>query len=241
MLKANHSYLAELLFRPYIFRLMKNSFHSISIFGTLPEISHRFPIILAPNHSTWWDGFFVYLINNQLFSRKFFIMILEEQLSKYKFFTKLGGYSINQNSPKSIIESLNYTNSLIEKFNNPLITIFPQGILEPQFKNPIKVGRGIDKIIQKSDKEIAILPLSIRTEFYKEQYPEVFLKFGNARIVMGNTNFSTVNLEDELLTLYYEIGISIQNNEERNILLSGKTSISQRSKDAFNKIKINNS
>lgn len=240
MLEANHKIWAETVFKPYIFRLLKKSFSNIYIFGDIPEISQDMPIILAPNHSTWWDGFFVYLINKLIYKRKFYIMILEEQLSQYKFFTKLGGYSINQNSPKSIIESINYTTQIIDIEKNPLITIFPQGVLEPQFKRPFKFGRGIDKIIEKSNSKIAVLPLYIKTEFYKEQYPDLYFKFGDLRIVDKNSAFAINSLESELETLSNEIDNFIINNDDRTLLFEGKSSVSDRSKAVFNTIKLKN-
>lgn len=238
MIKANHKNWAEIVFKPYISRLLKKSFASIEIIGNVPDIQKEMPIILAPNHSTWWDGFFVYVINNIFYQRKFFIMILEEQLAKYKFFSKLGGYSIDQKSPKKIVESLFYTNQIIQKYDNPLVTIFPQGVLEPQFVEKYNFGRGIDRIVNKISKDIAILPLCIRTEFYKEQYPHVFVKFAEPIIVDKGSAFSIKNYEKVMLDLYNSIGKSIINNEDRIILQKGKTSVSDRSKEAFKRINL---
>lgn len=227
MLKAEHKKWADLVFKPYIYRLMKKHFHSIKLFGDVPKINKNIPIILAPNHSTWWDGFFVYLLNKEYFKRKFFILILEEQLAKYKFFTKLGGYSIDQNSPKKIVESINYTKSLIDEYQNPIITIFPQGALEAQFIEKYKFGRGIDKIVEKIDTKIAVLPLAMRTEFYKEQYPEVYFKFSEPIFVNKDDNFSIKSFEIVTKDLYNSIGNDIITEAGFTTILQGKKSVSE--------------
>ena len=43
-------------------------FMKFRCWGELPEIPDHLPLLLLPNHSTWWDGFFVYLLNKTDFS-----------------------------------------------------------------------------------------------------------------------------------------------------------------------------
>jgi len=140
MLTANHSKFSKFLFDLYIYPLLKRNFYAINLIGDIPNTNPEYPIIIAPNHSSWWDGFFLYLLNEKFFKRKFFIMILESSLEKYSFFRKLGGYSINQESPKSIVKSLNYTVEQMTDNQQSFFTIFPQGILlPPLFQNIILV------------------------------------------------------------------------------------------------------
>lgn len=237
MIKANHRIWAEVVFRKYILRLLKKSFHSVNIIGGIPEIPDNLPLILAPNHSTWWDGFFVYLLNKKYFGRKFFIMILEEQLEKYKFFTKLGGFSINKSNPKSIIESLSYTAQLLKENRYSVTTIFPQGELLPNYIKPLKFNRGIEKVVQNYNDIVAILPLSIRIEYLKEEKPTVFFKFGKLAIAKSNIVGLTESLRAEVESGLELIGESIISEQFGQVILDGKISISHKSKSAFSVIK----
>ena len=90
-------------------------------------------MVLLMNHSTWWDGFFVYLLNKQSFQWTVYQTMLEEQLSKYKLFAKTGAYPIKLKHRQGIVESLEHTNRLLNK-GVPLISIFPQGQLLPYIK-----------------------------------------------------------------------------------------------------------
>jgi 1-acyl-sn-glycerol-3-phosphate acyltransferase len=237
MIFADHKYWAELIFKPYIYRLLKNNFHSINLIGDLPEIPQELPLILIPNHSTWWDGFYVYLLNKKYFARKFYIMILEEQLAKYRFFTKLGGFSISRESPKSIIESLKYSADLLRSNPFSVTTIFPQGELLPNFTSPLIFNRGIEKIIRIYGENVCLLPLSIRPEYLKEEKASVFFKFGKPIIANPDTKDLTEILRTQVEQGLEDIANSLLNGNEGNIIMHGKISISDKSKKAFGIIK----
>ena len=115
MIRARHRLWADIIFQPYLTWLFKRNFHEIQVLGTPPKIPDDLPVLLLPNHSTWWDGFFVYLLNKKIFHRTAYLMMLEKQLSKYKFFTKIGAYSIEPEKRRSIIESLEYTVQLLNQ------------------------------------------------------------------------------------------------------------------------------
>jgi 1-acyl-sn-glycerol-3-phosphate acyltransferase len=59
MIKANPTRWAKFIFHIYVMRLMKRQFHAFHLFGDLPQPDPDLPLLLIPNHSTWWDGFLV--------------------------------------------------------------------------------------------------------------------------------------------------------------------------------------
>lgn len=229
MLEANHSKFAEKIFDFYLRRLLTKSFNSIHLIGEIPKKSGK-PIILAPNHSTWWDGFFVYLLNKVYFKKKFHIMILEQQLRKYKFFLKLGGFSIDKSSPKTVLRSMKYSANLIK--NENLIVIFPQGELLPNHIRPLGFKNGINKIVEMSGHRPLILPLSMKIEFLKEQKPSVFFKIGKE---LESSKSLLKKLECEVTKGLECIGESIIKGDYGEIIFSGEASISDRSRKLMNK------
>lgn len=233
MIKAQHSKFSQFIFDLYIFPKLKRDFHSINIIGDIPDINTNYPLIIAPNHSSWWDGFFLYLLNDKLWNRKFHIMILEESLKKYKFFTKIGGFSINQNSPKSIFETLKYTSDLMKENKNSMFVIFPQGILLPGFVPNYTFSKGIDKIIEYYNDKVNLLLLSINIHYLNEEKAEVFFKFSKNYVVDKTNNISIKELENELLKLRNQVEESILKGEKGKILFSGKKSISDKSQNLF--------
>ena len=139
MIKAQHKNWAEFIFKPYVMRLIRKHFYGLYLMEEFPAVKSDIPILLMPNHSTWWDGFFVYLLNNLIYRRPLYVMMLEEQLSKYSFFSKVGAYSIRPGHPASILETMKYSLEILHTVKNPapLVCLFPQGKMTPASARPI--------------------------------------------------------------------------------------------------------
>ncbi|MDZ7359044.1 MAG: lysophospholipid acyltransferase family protein [candidate division KSB1 bacterium] len=224
MIKANPTRWAKFVFHIYVMRLMKRQFHAFHLFGDLPQPDPNLPLLLIPNHSTWWDGFFVYLLNDQILKREPYLMMLDRQLAKYRFFARIGAFGITPGDRENVNESLNYTVELLQK-KNVMITIFPQGILLPWGKRPLNFKKGIEAIIQLYKKPINILPLAIRAEYGGEQRAEVFFQFGQ-NLIVDTDSFQGVKwLESIELGLLDDLAEKIHRGEKGRQILIGKRSI----------------
>ena len=218
MIRAQHRLWADMIFQPYLARLFKRHFHEIQLLGEVPEIPDHLPLLLLPNHSTWWDGFFVYLLNKRIFHRTAHLMMLETQLSKYKFFRKIGAYSIAPEDRRGVIESLEYTVELLHQ-EMSLVSVFPQGQLLPWHTRPLGYKRGVEWILQKYKKPVTLLPLAIRTEFLGEKHPSVFFLFGNTTPFETETFRGMDWLEETETALLDDLALRILREEKgRNLL-----------------------
>ncbi len=218
MIRAQHRLWADIIFQPYLTRLLKRNFHKIQVLGTPPEIPDDLPLLLLPNHSTWWDGFFVYLLNKRIFHRTVYLMMLEAQLSKYQFFRKIGAYSIEPENPRGVIESLEYSVELLKR-DGSLVTIFPQGQLDPWHTRPLGYKRGVEWILQKYGKPVTVLPLAIRTEFLGEKRPTAFFLFGDTSLYDARTFRGIDWLEETETALLDALASRILRQEEGQDLL----------------------
>ena len=218
MIRAQHRFWADFIFQPYLTRLFKRHFRKIQILGTVPEVPGHLPLLLLPNHSTWWDGFFVYLLNKRIFRRTAYLMMLEAQLTKYKFFRKIGAYSIEPKHRQGIFESLAYTVELLNQ-SNSLVSIFPQGELLPWHTRPLGYKRGVEWILREYGKPVAILPLAIRAEFRGEKCPEVFFLFGDVKVFDSDTFHGMDRLEEAERALLDDLALRILRQEEGQNLL----------------------
>lgn len=212
MIQAQHRFWADFIFQPYLTRLFKRHFHTIQVLGDLPEVPNHLPLLLLPNHSTWWDGFFIYLLNKRIFRRTAYLMMLEAQLSKYKFFAKIGAYSIEPKHRQGIVESLEYTVELLKR-GTPLISIFPQGELLPWHTRPLNYKRGVKWVLREYGKPVAILPVAIRTEFLGEKRSEVFFLFGDVKVCDSDTFLGMEWLEETETALLAELALRILRQE----------------------------
>ncbi|UCE07275.1 MAG: lysophospholipid acyltransferase family protein [bacterium] len=232
MIKANPTRWAKFIFHIYVIRLMKRHFHAFHLFGDLPQPDPELPLLLIPNHSTWWDGFFVYLLNEEILKRETYLMMLDRQLAKYKFFSRIGAFGIAPGDRKNVRESLNYTVELLQK-KNVMITMFPQGVLLPWGKRPLNFKKGIESIIQRYHKPINILPLAIRAEYRGEQRADVFFQFGK-NIINDAKSFQCVKwLEEIELNLLNNLAEKIHNEEKGRQLLMGKDSVNVKMDKIF--------
>lgn len=227
MIPAQHTWWADKIFRIYLHHLLKKHFHAIHLFDKIPAIDPQLPLILAPNHSTWWDGFFIYWLNKNFFRRRGFLMMLESQLQKYRFFTRIGAYSVDPQKPKKITESLRYTLEILQNNTSspPMICIFPQGELRPWSKRPLELKRGLDWLLKHYRNPVNLLPLALRAEFAGEQRPEVFFLTGKNHLVDFSSFPGMAWLEQTLSDLLDKLEHDIVMGAKSHIIYSGSHSV----------------
>ncbi|MFA7288580.1 MAG: lysophospholipid acyltransferase family protein [Melioribacteraceae bacterium] len=188
MIKADHKKYARVIFDFYINRLLKKSFSWIYLDGEIPKINSSLPLVITPNHISWWDGFFIDFINRKYFKRKFHILMLEEQLKKYSFFKKLGAFGFNPNSASSIIEVRNYISEILND-KNSLLIIYPQGVIEPYEKKPLTIKEGIKIFLH--DKKFSLLSIAFKIQYLEEKNPALFIRTSDPIICTnGIENFN---------------------------------------------------
>jgi 1-acyl-sn-glycerol-3-phosphate acyltransferase len=224
MIKARHAVWAEQIFHPYVSWLFKRHFHAIHLLGSSPEIDSKLPLLLAPNHSTWWDGFFIYLLNKKLFHRQPYLMMLENQLSRYKFFARLGAFSINPKSTGSVKVALRYSVNVLQESitPRPMLCIFPQGELLPWHMRPLNYKNGLEIILNRYRGSVNLLPLAIKAEFLTEQLPEIFFLFGKNFIMNSETFIGMSRLQEIEELLLDELSRKILRGEKGAVLIGGK-------------------
>ncbi|MDD2530011.1 MAG: 1-acyl-sn-glycerol-3-phosphate acyltransferase [Bacteroidales bacterium] len=149
--------------------MIRKKFHSVIIESKEFDLSK--PILLISNHVSWWDGFWAMYINLKLFKKKFYFMMHENQLLKYKFFNQTGGFSIN-NQYRHIIDSINYSSSILDDKNN-LLVIYPQGEINSIYQSEFVFKRGIEKIIK--EKDISLIFSANLIDYFSCPKPSVYI------------------------------------------------------------------
>lgn len=219
MIPAQHRRWADWLFKPFIYWLLKRDFGRLRVVGDVPKVPDDMPIILVPNHATWWDGFFVYLLNNQLFKRKFYIMMLAEQLKKYWFFRMLGAFGFSQQSRPDIVATMKYSLEILRQKPSPLVIIFPQGALLPFNIRPLGFKSGVEWLASQAGSPVCILPLAMRCEYLGERKADVYFLFGEQMIHSQTNPLSIKHLEQYSTTLLDDLEARIVRRESGVILL----------------------
>ena len=176
MIEASHKKWARWLFTPYCDFLLKRNFSQFLRVNKCPQLSPELPLIITPNHISWWDGFFIDYLTRRFIKRRGFIMMLEEQLSRYWFFQKVGAFSIDPTHPKKITETVKYVQSLLENPAN-FVILYPQGEIEPYEMRPLTLKRGLQLFLKKT-LEVQVLLVGFKIQYYNQKRPSLLVKFG---------------------------------------------------------------
>ena len=229
MIPARHSKAAQTLFELYIMPAMKRQFHAIHLLGTEPVWPDEYPLLILPNHCSWWDGFFIYLLNRRLWRRTPFLMMLEEQLRQYRFFSRLGAFSIDPATPGGIRESMRYARSILAagRGNQRMLCIFPQGELLPWHIRPLGYKPGLLWLLQRTGRPVCAVQMGIKIEFLLQQRPEVFIEFSDPLLWPGAER-SLQEWEECHAALLERMNQHILAREQGRILLHGKGSVHTR-------------
>ena len=151
--------------------LLKRNFNSVSINGEFKDNGNS--VLVIANHISWWDGFWIMLLNLKFIKRKFHFMMLEEQLRKHWYFQYLGGYSIKKKT-RGIIESINYTTELLKQQGN-IVIMFPQGQIHSMYNNTIVFEKGIERIIKNTSPETQVLFVANLIDYFSDAKPNLFI------------------------------------------------------------------
>jgi hypothetical protein len=235
LIPANHARWADILFSAYLRRLMQRSFHSLRLLGALPQLTVGLPVVLIPNHSTWWDGFFVYLLNKELLHRRLYLMMLAEQLSRFRFFRRVGAFGIIPGQRRSVVETLRYSSSLLQDPGN-LLCMFPQGELRPYGVRPLGFEPGLKRILALSGARASLQMLAMRAEFRGDQLPEVYFLFDEPVEVRKAEIPSIEWIEGRETSLLDRLDGLIATGESGSPILCGRAGIHDRWRGFRNRI-----
>lgn len=177
MIKAGHQGWARVVFNPVIKGLLRTHFDHFYATGLPPSIPADEGLLIIPNHFSWWDGFFIFQLMCQMKNRRLHLMMLEKQLSRYWYFRHIGAYSINPGHPKSVMESLRYTSGLLDDPAR-LVVIYPQGEIETYNKRPLTLEPGILLALKKTSREVNVLPVFFRIEYFERRKPDIWFGYG---------------------------------------------------------------
>jgi len=227
MFTARHRPWAEVLFSLYLTCLLRRHFHALRLLGEAPTPPPGLPVLLLPNHGSWWDGLFLYELNRRLLGRRLHLMVPEEHVARFGLFRRLGAFSVRPGFREEVAASLAYAASVLGDPANTL-GLFPQGRIQHPSDRPLGFRRGVERILRKHGAPVAILPLAIRCEFYENQRPEALFLFDRL-LVAGPDSFPEAGwLEGRVAALLEELGRAAVERRPGRVLLEGRAQAGER-------------
>jgi 1-acyl-sn-glycerol-3-phosphate acyltransferase len=197
IIEAKHNKAALLVFNIYLNRLLRKNFSNFFLANLPPELPKNKSVIITPNHMSWWDGFFLHQANVESIKKNLYFMMLRKQLERFWFFKYIGAYSIQPDNPKSISETIKYTNTILGNHKNA-VAFYPQGEIEPFDQRPLNLKKGLRLFLRNIKNECVVLPVAFKIQYYNEKYPSVI--FHSGRIISADEILNDFNvLESEFV------------------------------------------
>ena len=180
----------QFLFSKYTRQYLRRNFHAVYQTGELSgcDLSENIPLIVALNHSSWWDVLFGLLAVEEFFTREWYGVMDARQLERYRFFAKLGMIGVDRSGLEGAREFLAYTEALLK--NQPRsLWLTPQGEMVSNLRRPIKFQPGIGHLAEKLG-DFYFTTIVFHYEFWNEKRPEAFLSLGPVERVSVGADFN---------------------------------------------------
>lgn len=136
------------------------------------------PLILAVNHSSWWDAVLPIVISCGVMRHDAYGMMEERQLARYRFFTRAGMFSVDRDNARAALASLEYAAALL-RGTGRVLWMFPQGKIVPNDVRPIVCESGIGRLVGMIG-ECCVIPVAFRYEVGREELPVACINVGKA-------------------------------------------------------------
>lgn len=166
--------LFDLFFRPW----MKRRIAAVRIAGLPRAGGPDEPVLLCPNHVTWWDGFVARDVARLLRpGAPFRALVLERELDAHPVLRALGGVGIRPGSVGSVRRAVRRVEALVRSDRRTVFTLFPQGRIWPADRRPLGFRPGI-RLFRRVSQPCWTVPVGIRLEPLADARPTVFVSVG---------------------------------------------------------------
>nr|WP_233254260.1 lysophospholipid acyltransferase family protein [Salipaludibacillus keqinensis] len=154
--------------------LIKRSFHQVSLTKSSSLPTQKRGIYLI-NHSSWWDSLMLFYLNQKILKLDAIAMMAEDGMKRFPFFKKIGAFSVNPGSRRSLIESLSYAAEQLK--NEKHLFLFPQGNETHLEKRPFNFFSGAGYLHDKAP-STPVIPVVFYHGLFHHQLPEWFIHIG---------------------------------------------------------------
>ena len=186
--------------------------------------------LLLANHSCWWDVFFaIYLYEFGVIPFDGYGMMEHFNLVRFGFFRRIGAFSVDRTDPAAVRESIAHAAEVLRR-PRAAIWVFPQGRMVGARVRPLGFERGLSAIVARAGR-VRVVPVAFRYEFWQEERPEAFVRFGEPEWVDPSMRRGLVDRMEARVTAELDAldrDVTAQAREHFETILRGPTSINER-------------
>ena len=171
-------------FERHVRSMFRKRFHSVRLVRETMPVLHEVsrddrPLIVAMNHSSWWDPLVPLLLHSEYFADRSPLAPMDRaQLEKFGFFRRLGIFGVDPDDPASLEAMGAYVLEHLRSAERPVFFVTPQGRFA-DVRTPIRLRPGVAAIASAAVREGLspnVICLAIEYGFWIDQKPEVFLR-----------------------------------------------------------------
>ncbi len=186
----------------YLHWKYRQAFASIhfDLHAALGQLDPKLPVILVPNHMSWWDGFLCFEVQSKLRPGSgIYSLMLESELKKFPILRKVGCFGMEPGHPASVRRAFVQFRDLVDQNPYRTLTFFPQGEISPMRQRPLGFRRGIE-ILAKIVGRLQYVPIGLHIEPMNHEKPTAFIHAGKP-IDSASANIDHKILEAEVTRL----------------------------------------
>lgn len=184
--------------------------------------------LFLPNHSCWWDLFLVHFLNETI-PVDGYGMMEHFNMLRFGFFRRIGAFSVDRNDPAAVRESVKYAAGLLDR-PRAGVWVFPQGRMAGNDVRPLGFQPGVRAIVGLRER-VRVVPVALRYEFWQEERPEAFVRFGEPVVVKKEEKREILGKLEERLTAELDAlreDVTAQAAERFVVVMRGGGSIHER-------------
>jgi 1-acyl-sn-glycerol-3-phosphate acyltransferase len=149
----------EAFFRPWRDRRVRTLMAGLPA-GLPPDV----PLLLAGNHTSWWDPFTLREMQRALRpSSPVFVVMLERELARRPYFRRMGVHGIEPGSGASLRACARQLRERLAERPDGTVVFFPQGRIWPSFKRPLGFHPGVG-FLARELAPLIVIPVALHVE-----------------------------------------------------------------------------
>jgi hypothetical protein len=194
LIPADRNDLWAKLIDPYIFGQIERNFFSVKIRNKYLYYlgNPNYAKLLYGLHHCFYDGQTAYYFCRKIFNANFYMMI--EDLHRLPILSKIGGFSVEKDTPQNSLRSINYAANLLKNKDN-VLWIFPQGRVFPPDSKPLEFKNGLAYLAHKA-KKVNVIPVAVKYTFIRKHKPEIFIELGSPIVINSGIKDKKMFIKD---------------------------------------------
>lgn len=132
--------------------------------GLPAELPRDVPLLIAANHTSWWDPFTLREMQRILRpASPLFVVMLERELARRPFFRRMGVHGIQPGDGGSLRRCIRQLRKHLDARPDGAVVFFPQGRIWPSFRRPLGFHPGVG-LLARELAPLCVLPVALHVE-----------------------------------------------------------------------------